>query len=413
MSSLLEDTKDIIEEICASIKIPFDVCTYLTTPNQSTLVSLPLRKKDGRVTVVEGYRVLHSSILGPGKGGLMISDQITMEDCQALAMRMTLKCSLVNLPLGGASGVIMTNPANFTKDEIYHMVRRFTSTIINLIGPKKDIMGPDLNAGPDIMGVIMDTYSMDVGKTVHRVCTGKPRNLGGIIGREEAMGLGLGYLLHELARTEFEEILGQNIVIQGIGNVGKNCARSIDEVGANLMAISDSKGGIYNPDGIDVEKIIKYKETHGNLEGYSPGQAITNAELLTLKCDTLIPCALHNQITKNNVKELHCRKIIEGANGALTKRAIDLLWELNIPVIPDILANSGGVIVSYLEWVQNFQELDWRMEEVTSELKRLLVPVFHRVHQYRVKNNISYRKAAYALAVQHLYKSYQIRGLFP
>ena len=402
MGTLLSDTKKLIREICRINDIPTDVCAHLITPNQTTLVHLLLKLESGDLRTIEGYRVLHSTSLGPGKGGLMIDRYITKEDTQAMALRMTLKNALLDIPLGGSSRLVKANPEEFSKEEFIRLVRRYTSSMINLIGPEKDIVGPDLNAGPEIMGIVMDTYSMDVGSTIHRVCTGKPIELGGIVGREEAMGLGLGFLMHELARTKFEEIAGQKIIIQGIGNVGKNVARSSKEMGASLIAISDSRTGIYDPEGIDVERIIKYKEDHGTLKGYPKGTEITNEELLRLKCDTLVPCATHNQINEYNVHHLQCRRIVEGANGALSKEANDILWENNVLVIPDILANAGGVIVSYLEWVQNFQQLSWDLDEVMDQLKRILVPVFHKVHHYAISHNVSYRTAAYTIAIEKL-----------
>ena len=413
MGTLLTDTKKIIRDICRKLDIPSDMCSYLSIPTQTAVASLPVTLENGDIRMVEAYRVLHSTSLGPGKGGLMIDKYITKEDCQAMALRMTLKCSLMDIPLGGASGLIKANPEEFSRAELIHLVRRYTSDFINLIGPEKDIIGPDLNAGPDLMSIVMDTYSMDTGCTSHRVCTGKPIELGGIIGREKAMGLGLGFLMHELARTKFEEISGQNIVIQGIGMVGKNVARSTDEMGAKLIAISDSQTGIYDPNGIDVEHIIKYKKDQGTLRGYPKGKEITNEELLRLKCDLLIPCAIHNQINEYNVHHLQCRRIIEGANGALSKEANDVLWERNILVVPDILANAGGLIVSYLEWVQNFQQLTWDLQDVMNELQRILVPVFHKVHHYAVSNNVSYRTAAYSIAITKLQKCGEIRGIFP
>ncbi len=413
MNTLLKDTLLLIRAVCEELQISADYCTLLTTPKQTVQVHIPLKRKDGSLEVFTGFRVLHSNSLGPGKGGLMIAPDITKEECQAFALRMTLKCALVNLPLGGAAGLIQANTKNLTFAEIEHVVRRFTSAILNLIGPEKDVMGPDLNTDPRLMGTIMDTYSMDVGQTVHQVVTGKPLELGGIIGREQAMGLGLGYLLHELARTEFEEIQGQNIVIQGLGNVGQNCAQQVYDLGAKVIAVSDSTTGLYNPEGLDIPNVILHKRTQGSLLTYDSAEKISNDALLSLPCDTLIPCAVHNQITQENVQNIQCRRVIEGANGALSLDAIRTFWDRNIPVLPDILANAGGVIVSYLEWVQNFQELTWTLDEVKSELKRLIVPVFHKVHDYKIEHNVSYRTAAYHLAILKLYKSSKIRGIFP
>lgn len=413
MDKLLKDTLILIREICEELNISPDYCSYLTTPNRTVQVHLPLKLTDGTLQVFEGYRVLHSTTLGPGKGGLMISPTITKDECKAFALRMTLKTALCDLPLGGASGVIKADPNILNFDEIEHLVRRYTSAIINLIGPEEDIPGPDLNVGPRLMGTIMDTYSMDVGQTVHRVCTGKPIELGGIAGRERAMGLGLGFLLHELARVEFEEIRGQQVVIQGLGNVGQNCAQQVYDLGAKVIAVSDSQTALFDPSGLDIPDVIAHKNKTGNLKSYPDGEKIQNSTLLRLNCDTLIPCALHNQITSENADKIQARKIIEGANGAVTLEAIRKLWNRNIPVIPDILANAGGVIVSYLEWVQNFQELNWTLDEVKAELKRLLVPVFHRVHAFKVEHDVSYRTAAYSLAVKKILDSSKIRGIFP
>ncbi len=413
MGSLLSDQKLRLEKACKNLKVEDDIYTYFSHPLRSTTVTFPVRRDAGHFDFIQGYRVQHSTTLGPTKGGLIISDQYTLEDIQGLAMIMTYKAALVGIPLGGSCGVIVADPNKYNKNEIERMVRRYTSSIINVIGPLQDIIGPDLNTDATIMTWIADTYSMSVGHTVHRVCTGKSVEVGGIIGRDQGVGVGISYILHELARTEFEEIQNHRVIIQGLGHIGRNFMEAADKMGARIIAVSDSKGGIFNLEGLDVSAVIAYKREHGHISDFPEAQNISNEEMLTLECDVLIPCAVPGQITADIAKRVQCRRIIEGANAAITQEADRILWDRIILVIPDILANAGGMIVSYFEWAQNFTNHAWELEEVHRELKKIIVRTFHEVNDLRICEDVTFREASYMIAVKRLADAHGWRGIYP
>ncbi|QEE16171.1 Glu/Leu/Phe/Val dehydrogenase [Promethearchaeum syntrophicum] len=413
MGSLLEDTNEKIFSIGRKIGIDNKELLLLTKAERMVVVNCPLKRDDKSLQMIQGFRVLHSNTIGPAKGGLIINSDISLDDTKALATIMTLKTALVGIPLGGSGGAIQVDINTLSDKELERLVRRYTAAVINVIGPEQDVMGPDLNTDERIMSWIMDTYSVGIGHTTHRVVTGKPIDTGGIYGREQAVGLGIGYILHEWARKELEEIQGQSVVIQGIGQVGRNFALATDKLGAKVIAISDSKNGIYHQEGLDVQDVIDYKLKHGNLLDYPNAEKITNETLLTMECDWLIPCATYHQITENNVNNLKCRRIIEGANAAISLKADKILWDRNIPVIPDILANAGGVIVSYFEWVQGFQQLAWSLGRVEEELQRIIVKVFNEVYTLRTERDISFRSAALILAIKRVAFAEEIRGIYP
>jgi len=413
MGSLLEDTNEKIRNIGEKIGIDENLLLFLTKPERTVIVSCPLKRDDKSLQMIQGFRVLHSNTIGPAKGGLIIDPNISLDDTKALATLMTLKCSLVGIPLGGSCGAIKVDANTLSEKELERLIRRYTSAVINVIGPEQDIMGPDLNTDENVMAWIMDTYSIGIGHTTHRVVTGKPLDTGGICGRDQAVGLGIGYILHDVARKEFEEIHGQSIVIQGIGQVGRNFALATDKLGAKIIAISDSKTGIYDREGLDIQNVIDYKVKKGSLLGYPKAEKITNETLLTLECDWLIPCATYHQITENNVEKLRCRRIIEGANAAISLKADKVLWDRNIPVIPDIIANAGGLIVSYFEWVQGFQQLLWSLERVEKELQKTIVKVFNDVYALRTEMDISFRSAALILAIKRITYALNLRGIYP
>ncbi len=412
MGSLLEDTNEKILNIGRKMGIDEKPLLCLTQPERIVIVNCPLKRDDKSLQMIEGFRVLHSNTTGPAKGGLIIDPDISLDDTKALATLMTLKSALVGIPLGGSSGAIKVDADTLSEKELERLVRRYTSALINVIGPEQDVIGPDLNTDERVMSWIMDTYSVGVGKTTHRVVTGKPIDTGGIFGREEAVGLGIGYILHEVARKEFEEISGQRVVIQGIGQVGRNFALATEKLGAKIIAISDSKTGIFDREGLDIQDVIDYKLKHGSLLDYPKAEKITNETLLALECDWLIPCATHHQITENNVNNLRCRRIIEGANAAISLKADKVLWDRNIPVIPDIIANVGGLIVSYFEWVQGFQQLLWSLERVEKELQQLIVKVFNEVYTLRTEMDISFRSAALILAIKRITYAVSLRGIY-
>ena len=417
MATLLVDARSRLEETCTVLNIREQQLRSLSQIDQVTQVNLPIINDKKALQMFHGVRIQHSTSLGPAKGGLIIHNGYSIEDIKALSMLMTWKCALAGVPFGGASGLIMADPKQLSPNEMERLVRRFTSSLMNVIGPKLDIIGPDVGTNPQIMSWIFDTYSMNVGKVVHRVVTGKPIELGGVFGRDVGVGLGISYILHEYARKEFEEIRGYDVVIQGLGYAGKNFALAVADLGAHIIAISDSQGGIYNPKGLDIDAVIKHKEQYGSLQGCSDSlqdcRPISNAELLILKCDWLIPCATHRQITSENAEQLQCRRIIEGANGALTHAADKILWLRDIPVIPDLVANSGGIITSYFEYVQGISSLSWDFEEVRKELKRLVVNMFNYVYALKTENDITFRQAAYRVAIQRVVDSNELRGIYP
>ena len=413
MGSLLEDTNEKILNIGRILGIDEKPLLLLTKAERIVIVNCPLKRDDKSLQMIQGFRILHSNTIGPAKGGLIINPDITLDDTKALATLMTLKSALVGIPLGGSCGAIKVDVNTLSEKELERLVRRYTSAVINVIGPEQDVMGPDLHTDERVMSWIMDTYSIGVGKTTHRVVTGKPIETGGICGRDQAVGLGIGYLLHEMARKEFEEIQGQSVVIQGFGQVGRNFALATDKLGAKIIAISDSKTGIYNREGLDVQDVIDYKLKKGSLVGYPKAEEITNETMLALECDWLIPCATYHQITENNVNNLRCRRIIEGANAAISLKADEILWDRNIPVIPDIIANAGGLIVSYFEWVQGFQQLLWSLERVEKELQRIIVKVFNEVYALRTEMDISLRSAALMIAIKRVTYALGLRGIYP
>lgn len=401
---------------CDYLNIEEDIFNFLSNPQQIVAVSLPVRMDNGKMEVFEGYRVLHSNARGPGKGGIRYSMGVDMDEVMALAMWMTWKCACVNLPLGGAKGGITCDPRNMSQKELERMTRRFTASIIDVIGPDVDIPAPDMNTGPQEMAWIMDTYSMGVGKTVSGVVTGKPIEIGGSLGRTSATGVGVSFMVRELAKRKKIDLKKVSIVIQGFGNVGSWAAKTLYEWGAKIIAVSDISGGYYNPDGLDIEKMFDYAQEHHILEGYPDKKIkkVSNEELLQLDCDFLIPAALENQVSSDNAGKLKCKFIVEGANGPTTPEADEILFKKGIEVIPDILANAGGVTCSYFEWVQDLSALRWSLERVNEELEKIMLDAFDQVHEMKEREKkISYRLAAYLIAVQRVATAIKYRGFYP
>ena len=416
MSKLvMEDGVRQLQQTCSLLGVHENNFKVLSKPIRTVLVSLPIKMDDGVIRIFEGCRTMHTNIMGPGKGGIRFSPTSSVEEAQAFAMLMTWKCALIGLPLSGARGYVKVDPSKLSLSELESLTRRYTASIINIIGPDMDIPAPDLNTNAQTMAWLMDTYSMGVGKTTPGVCTGKHPELGGIIGRNRAVGWGLGYISRAFAQKEHEKLQDQRVVIQGIGQVGKNAARIANEHGARIVAISDSCTGLYKEDGLDINNIITYKNEHGSLLGYEQKdvQSITNAELLTLPCDVLVPCATQHQITVQNVEKLECDTIIEGANMPITFAADEILNEKKIPVIPDILANSGGAITSYFEWVQGIGKLRWTGEKVAQKLEEIILKAFDRVYELKKEKSVSFRQAAHMLAVRRVEPALKYRGIYP
>jgi glutamate dehydrogenase (NAD(P)+) len=385
----------------------------LRVPQRELTVRFPVKMDDGRVEVFTGIRVQHNIVRGPAKGGVRYHPQTTVDDVRALAMLMTWKCATVNIPYGGAKGAVIVDPKRLSLAEIERLTRRYTSELGVLIGPDRDILAPDIGTNAQIMAWIMDTYSMHAGHTVPAVVTGKPIIIGGSHGRNEASARGISYIMREAAEALSMDITGARIAIQGFGNVGANCARLLEEMGAIIVAVSDSKSGLYNARGLSIADVTTYKARNGTLDGYPEADKISNAELLESQCDILVPAALSSQITAHNAGQIKARIVCEAANAPITPNADAILYDRGILVIPDIIANAGGVIVSYFEWVQGLQEFFWTEREVNAQLERVLVGAFHQALRISQERRISLRPAAYVQAVDRVAKATTTRGIYP
>ncbi len=386
----------------------------LKQTKRELIVHFPVKMDNGGVKVFTGYRVVHSDTRGPAKGGIRYHPDVNLDEVRALAMWMTWKAAVVNIPFGGAKGGVECNPKEMSQREIENMTRRFAWEISPMIGPESDIPAPDVYTNPQVMAWIMDTYSILKGYAVPGVVTGKPLELGGSVGRMEATGKGVFISAQEAAREIGLSIDGSTVVIQGSGNVGGIAAQYFHRAGAKVIGISDSKGGLYNPKGLDIDGVLACKNRYQCfLSRELGGEEMTNRDLLELPCDVLVPAALENQITRENASRLRCRMIVEGANGPTTPEADAILFDRGIFVVPDILANAGGVTVSYFEWVQNLQELLWSEEEVSDRLQRIMTRAFAETIAIAKKNKVHMRTAAYVLGVGRVAKASQLRGIYP
>ena len=376
-------------------------------------VSVPVQMDDGSVYAFQGYRVVHNMTRGPAKGGIRYHPAVTQDEVKALAMWMTWKCALMGLPFGGAKGGVICDPKLLSLGEKERLTRRYTSEIINEIGPEKDIPAPDVGTDAQVMAWIFDTYSMNVGHSVLGVVTGKPLAVGGSVGRDGATARGSLYCIRTALQKQGSRLHDARVAIQGFGNVGSNLARLLAEEGVRVIAVSDSRGGIHNPYGLDVPAAIAYKAEHGVLEGFPAADPITNEELIEIDCDVLAPCALEQVITADNAARVRARMVCEGANGPTTPAADEILEDRGILVLPDVLANAGGVVVSYFEWVQGLQEYFWKEYEVNAKLNDIVVRAFEETWSTRDRSATSMRMAAYGLAVQRVAEATTIRGLYP
>jgi len=376
-------------------------------------VSIPVQMDDGSVFAFQGYRVVHNMTRGPAKGGIRYHPAVTQDEVKALAMWMTWKCALMGLPFGGAKGGVICDPKLLSMGEKERLTRRYTSEIINEIGPEKDIPAPDVGTDAQVMAWIFDTYSMNVGHSVLGVVTGKPLAVGGSVGRDGATARGSLYCIRTALQKQGSRLHDTRIAIQGFGNVGSNLASLLSDEGVRVIAVSDSGGGIHNPYGLDVPAAIAYKAEHGVLEGFPGADAITNEELIEIDCDVLTPCALEQVITAENAPRIRARMVCEGANGPTTPDADEILEDRGILVLPDVLANAGGVVVSYFEWVQGLQEYFWKEYEVHAKLNDIVVRAFEETWSTRERHATSMRMAAYGIAVQRVAEATTIRGLYP
>lgn len=396
--------------------LPEGLRAIIRQPERELTVAVPIRHEDGTYAVYTGYRVQHSSARGPCKGGIRFHPDVDMSEVRALATLMTLKCAVADLPFGGAKGGVSVDPSQLTPYERERLTRRYASMILPLIGGKRDIPAPDVNTDEQTMAWFMDTISMLQGHIVAEITTGKPVSLGGSLGRTEATGRGAVIAAVELLRRQGRGPAGLRVAVQGFGNVGQYAANIMaSEFGSTIVAVSDVSGGIYNPKGLDIPAVIEYiRNSPGHLlKGYREADAITNAELLTLDVDVLIPAALQDQITVKNADQIRAGVIVEGANGPTTFEADQILNERGIKAVPDILANAGGVIVSYFEWVQNLQSFFWDIDEVRKQLNRAMSSAFEEVWSLAEAKRTSLRAAAYILGTDRVASAFQMRGLFP
>lgn len=376
-------------------------------------VNFPVKMDNGEVRRFTGYRVHHNTARGPTKGGIRYSPTVDLDEVRALAMWMTWKCAVVNIPYGGAKGGVVCDPKQLSPRELEGLTRRYTTEISPFISPEGDIPAPDMGTNPQIMAWIMDTYSMHRGYSVPAIVTGKPINIGGSAGRFEATGRGIMFTVREAYRTFGWSFDGISVVVQGFGNVGSITAQTAYEMGCKVIAVSDVQGGIYNPKGIDIPRLRRYLREHPTVQGFDGADKITNAELLELPCDVLVPAAMENQITRANASRVKARVVAEGANGPTTPEADEILMSNNVLVIPDILCNAGGVVVSYFEWVQSLQQLFWEEDDVTHRLERIMVRSFHDVYEQSIRMDLDLRTSALVLGIGRVAEATQTRGLYP
>ena len=401
---------DQFERAATELGLDKNLADSIMMPDRELSVEVPLNKDDGSLAVFRGYRIQHNNARGPFKGGIRFHQEVDLDEVRSLAALMTFKTALVNIPYGGGKGGITVDPRNLSKRELEQLSRRFFRRISPIIGVNTDIPAPDVNTNAQIMAWFMDEYSQNNGYSP-AIVTGKPVELGGSLGREAATGRGVFFTIKEVAK-EFElNLNGSTAIIQGFGNVGSYAAQFLDEVGCKILAISDISGGYYDESGIDIKNSIEYIKKNGSLDGFKEGKKISNEEILNLKCDFLIPAALASVINKSNAENLNCKFVIEAANGPTTPAGHDILKQMNIPVIPDILTNAGGVVVSYFEWVQNLQQFKWTEEEVNSKLEAKISSTFEEVSSVRKEKNVSFRRSAFMVAIDRVAKAELLRGL--
>jgi len=402
-----------IDAVCERLKIKEAWRLRLGNCERELTVHFPVKMDDGRVKIFTGYRVVHNDTRGPAKGGLRYHPDVTLDETRALAALMTLKTAVVNLPFGGAKGAVVCDPMTLSLDELERLTRRYTAEITIMIGPEIDIPAPDVGTNPQIMAWIMDTYSMGKGYSVPAVTTGKPIEIGGSKGRFGATGRGCSMIASLTAKHLGINLKELTVAVQGFGNVGSAATQFLSQEGCRVIGVSDIYGGIYNPKGLDIEGLLAQCKQTGSVVGFKEAEAITNAELLALPCDILVPAAIENQIVKANAADIKARIIVEGANAPTTSEADKILNDRGVSVVPDILANAGGVIVSYFEWVQDVQAFFWSEEEVNRQLQAVMENAFYQVLEVSQRQKVDLRDAAYMLAIKRVADAMQARGIFP
>ena len=391
-----------------------DMAKILKNHERVLEVSVPVRMDDGHYEVFKGYRAQHNTAKGPAKGGIRFHPDVTLDEVKALSFWMTWKCAVVDIPYGGGKGGVVVDPSKLSMGELERLSRRYVVEILPIIGPNKDVPAPDVNTNPQIMAWMTDTYIMHVGYPEIATFTGKPLELGGSKGRIEATGRGVQYITREALKYTGLEPSKVRAAIQGFGNVGSYTARFLVEDGIKVVAISDAFGGVYNPNGLDVEDMIRYRDTHGGtINGYPNGEPISSDDPLFMDVELVIPAALDEVIREDNVDKVRAQVIVEAANGPITSEANRVLTERGVFVVPDILANAGGVTVSYFEWAQNRYSYYWEIEQVRSELRRFMTKAFHNVMEVREKYNVDPKSAAYILAIERVASAMRLRGIYP
>jgi glutamate dehydrogenase (NAD(P)+) len=406
---------DVLEQIDRAARVLHpdrDALEPLRHPRRQVIVSVPVMMDDGHLKVFEGYRVVYDNSRGPGKGGIRYHPDVTLDDCKALAAWMAWKCAIVDVPFGGAKGGVACEPQKLSEGELERITRRYISEIFDLIGPTVDIPAPDVGTSPRVMAWVMDTFSMKKGYVEPGVVTGKPIALGGSGGRLEATGRGLLFVTRETLRRVGRELNGATVAIQGFGNVGSNAAKLLHTAGACVVAVSDVSGAIYNERGLDLPRVLAYYRETGQLRGFPGTRLLDNRELLRLPVDVLLPAAMEAQITADNAEEIRARIIVEGANGPTTPEGDEILSRRGVLVVPDILANAGGVVVSYFEWVQDRYGYFWKEAEVNGRLEEKMVAAFDAVWSTKERFEVDARTAAYILAVERIIEARSLRGLY-
>ena len=402
-----------LDEVAELMGLAPGVHQILRSPKRSLSVSVPFRMDDGSTRVYEGYRVHHNVTRGPAKGGIRYHPDVGLDEVKALAMWMTWKCAIAGIPFGGAKGGVAVNPKELSRSELERMTRRYASEILPFIGPEKDIPAPDMNTNEEIMSWIMDTYSMNSGYSVPGVVTGKPVSIGGSKGRAGATSRGVMYMIFKTLKSLGIGIDEVSVAIQGYGKVGGHAAQLLHDAGCRVVAVSDADGGLYRDRGLDPEAIIRHSSEAGTVAGYGAADVITNAELLEIECDVLVPAAIEGVITVKNADAIKARVVCEAANGPITFEGDKVLHDRGVFVVPDILANSGGVTVSYFEWVQDIQAYFWDEEEVNDRLRLIMERAFDEVHDLASSKGLSMRQAAHWIGVGRVAEAHLTRGLFP
>ena len=402
-----------LERAAAHVDVDANVVERLRHPTRVERVSVPLKRDDGSLDVYTGYRAQHDDVRGPYKGGLRYHPEVSADECMGLSMWMTWKCAVMDLPFGGGKGGVAVNPKELSHEERERLTRRFAEELRDVVGPKQDVPAPDMGTDAQTMAWFMDAYSMQQGETTPGVVTGKPPVIGGSYGREEAPGRSVAIVTREVVDYYEWDLSETTVAVQGFGSVGANAARALDEWGANVVAVSDVNGAIYDPDGLDTEAVATHEEEPGAVMGYDAPQTLSNEEILELDVDVLIPAAIGNVVTAGNAHDIEADLIVEGANGPTTFAADEILADREVPVIPDILANAGGVTVSYFEWLQDINRRQWTLDRVHEELESQMLSAWDDVRAQYEEKDVTWRNAAYVVALERVAEAKSTRGLWP